>query len=89
MTCPSATRPIACVTFTDPQIASAGLTKAQAREQGYAVKTSTLLSFNRMAEKLSQTKNMRRQLITDIAHELRTPLTTIEGYMVRMEGWKD
>ncbi len=33
---------IARVTFTDPQIASAGLTETGAREQGYAVKTSTL-----------------------------------------------
>lgn len=30
------------VTFTDPQIASAGLTETQAREQGYTVKVSTL-----------------------------------------------
>ncbi len=30
------------VTFTDPQIASAGLTEAQAREQGYNVAVSTL-----------------------------------------------
>ena len=30
------------ITFTDPQIASAGLTEAQAREQGYTVKVSTL-----------------------------------------------
>lgn len=30
------------VTFTDPQIASAGLTEAQAREQGYTVKVSTV-----------------------------------------------
>lgn len=30
------------VTFTDPQIASAGLTEAQARQQGYAVKVSLL-----------------------------------------------
>lgn len=30
------------VTFTDPQVASAGLTEAQAREQGYAVRTSVL-----------------------------------------------
>jgi mercuric reductase len=30
------------VTFTDPQIASAGLTEIQAREQGYSVKVSTL-----------------------------------------------
>ena len=33
---------IARVTFTNPQIASAGLTEAQAIEQGYAVKTSVL-----------------------------------------------
>jgi len=30
------------ITFTDPQIASAGLTEDQAREQGYEVKVSTL-----------------------------------------------
>ncbi|MBI4768902.1 MAG: mercury(II) reductase, partial [Chloroflexi bacterium] len=30
------------ITFTDPQIASAGLTEAQAREQDYDVKVSTL-----------------------------------------------
>ena len=30
------------ITFTDPQVASAGLTEEQARQQGYAVKTSTL-----------------------------------------------
>ncbi len=33
---------IARITFTDPQIASAGLTEAQAREKGYEVKVSTL-----------------------------------------------
>jgi histidine kinase len=37
------------------------------------------VSFNQMAEKLSQTETMRRQLIGDVAHELRTPLTTIKG----------
>ncbi len=30
------------LTFTDPQVAGAGLTEAQAREQGYEVKVSTL-----------------------------------------------
>jgi len=38
-------------------------------------------SFNRMAEQLEQTENMRRQLIGDISHELRTPLTAIKGSM--------
>ncbi|MFQ5923444.1 MAG: mercury(II) reductase [Anaerolineales bacterium] len=33
---------IARITFTDPQIASAGLTEAHARERGYEVKVSTL-----------------------------------------------
>ncbi len=33
---------ISRITFTDPQIASAGLTEHQAREQGYTVKTSLL-----------------------------------------------
>lgn len=33
---------IARVTFTDPQVASAGLTEAQAREQGYEVKVSVV-----------------------------------------------
>jgi len=38
-------------------------------------------SFNRMAEQLEQTENIRRQLIGDISHELRTPLTAIKGSM--------
>jgi histidine kinase len=39
------------------------------------------MSFNRMAEKLEQTEQMRRQLIGDVSHELRTPLTAIKGSM--------
>ena len=43
--------------------------------------TQLAISFNQMAEKLSQTENMRRQLIGDVSHELRTPLTAIKGFM--------
>jgi len=39
---PYETSYIARLTFTDPQIASAGMTEQQAVEQGYAVQTSTL-----------------------------------------------
>jgi histidine kinase len=42
--------------------------------------------FNRMAEKLHQVEDMRRQLIGDVSHELRTPLTAIKG---SMEGLMD
>ncbi len=39
------------------------------------------VSFNRMADKLERTEEMRRQLIGDVAHELRTPLSTVKGSM--------
>lgn len=38
-------------------------------------------SFNRMAETLYQTEELRRELIGNVTHELRTPLTSIKGYM--------
>ena len=38
-------------------------------------------SFNQMAEALSRTETMRRDLIGNVTHELRTPLTSIKGYM--------
>jgi len=44
------------------------------------------LSFNRMAARLEQVEDMRRQLIGDVSHELRTPLTGIKG---SMEGLMD
>lgn len=37
--------------------------------------------FNRMATRLEQVEQMRRDLIADVAHELRTPLASIDGYM--------
>jgi len=43
-------------------------------------------SFNRMANKLAQTEEHRRQLIGDVAHELRTPLSSIKSVM---EGLQD
>lgn len=44
------------------------------------------LTFNRVAARLEQTEELRRQLIGDVAHELRTPLATIKG---SMEGLMD
>jgi two-component system sensor histidine kinase BaeS len=38
-------------------------------------------AFNRMAESLEKTENLRRTLMIDVAHELRTPLTNIRGYL--------
>lgn len=43
-------------------------------------------SLNRMAERLDESEQTRRELIGNIAHELRTPLTSISGYM---EGLAD
>jgi mercuric reductase len=58
---------IARVTFTDPQIASAGLTEAQAREQGYAVKTSNLpMAYVPRALAARDTRGLIK-LVTDAA----------------------
>jgi signal transduction histidine kinase len=38
-------------------------------------------AFNAMAEGLSVSEQLRRQMVNDIAHELRTPLTNIRGYL--------
>jgi signal transduction histidine kinase len=36
-------------------------------------------SFNAMAQKLANSEQARRRLVSDVAHELRTPLTIIQG----------
>lgn len=38
-------------------------------------------SFNRMAQKLAETEERRRELIGDVTHELRTPLANIKSVM--------
>ena len=36
-------------------------------------------TFNRMAEELGHTEELRRNMVADVAHELRTPLSNIRG----------
>lgn len=36
-------------------------------------------AFNRMAESLKRSEELRRRMLADISHELRTPLTVIRG----------
>lgn len=43
-------------------------------------------AFNRMAQSLEETQELRRRIVIDVAHELRTPLTNIQGYL---EALKD
>ena len=38
-------------------------------------------AFNTMADSLSRSEQLRRNLISDVAHELRTPLMNIRGYL--------
>ena len=38
-------------------------------------------TFNIMAQDLSRTEEIRRNLVADVAHELRTPLSNIRGYV--------
>ena len=43
-------------------------------------------AFNRMADGLCRTEELRKALVSDVAHELRSPLTNIRGYL---EGLAD
>jgi mercuric reductase len=57
------------VTFTDPQIASAGLTEAQAREQGYRVKVSLLpMAYVPRAQAANDRRGLIK-LVVDAASE--------------------
>jgi len=56
-------------------------------ELGYQVTPTTrdeigelTLAFNRMSRDLARSKELRQQMMADIAHDLRTPLTVIAGY---------
>ncbi|HET9952193.1 MAG TPA: ATP-binding protein [Candidatus Eisenbacteria bacterium] len=42
-------------------------------------------AFNSMAESLSRTETLRRQLVSDVAHELRTPLTNLRAQLEAIE----
>ncbi len=39
------------------------------------------LSFNHMADSLSNSEGMRRSFIANVSHELKTPMTTIAGFI--------
>ena len=41
-------------------------------------------SFNRMAETLRHDRNLRQNMVADIAHELRTPLSILQGNVEAM-----
>jgi signal transduction histidine kinase len=38
-------------------------------------------AFNRMADSLQRTEQLRKTMVIDVAHELRTPLTNMRGYL--------
>lgn len=39
------------------------------------------ISFNNMANSLTQLEDMRRSFVANVSHELRTPMTTISGFI--------
>jgi len=43
-------------------------------------------AFDKMADSLQRTEELRKSMVVDVSHELRTPLTNIRGYL---EGMAD
>jgi two-component system sensor histidine kinase BaeS len=54
---------------------------ARAPEQGGDEVAAVAAAFNAMAGDLSQSDQMRRQLLADVSHELNTPVTAMRGYL--------
>ena len=76
------TKPLHSITRASQEIAKGNYSqRVQVNTDNSDELTQLGHSFNRMAEQLEQTENMRRRLIGDISHELRTPLTAIKGSM--------
>ncbi len=55
-------------------------------ERGPRAMRSLSRAFNKMATRLHETDEQRRNLLADVSHELRTPLTVIQG---NLEGMLD
>ncbi len=63
-----------------------------ARVEGHASPAARPMvdSFNRMAQRLEVSDELRRQLLADVGHELRTPLTVVRGELEAMaDGVRD
>ena len=63
-----------------------GEPKTRVRVDGHDELAALGRAFNRMASRLEQSEDLRRQLVADVAHELRTPLTHLQ---CRLEAVQD
>ncbi len=58
-----------------------GLPAPPAPEGGAAELNELSASFNRMAQKIQDTEQSRRDFIANLSHELRSPMTSIQGFL--------
>jgi signal transduction histidine kinase len=73
-------RPLAELTSATRAVGAGNLdTRVPVRFGGDARELA--IAFNRMAEQLARSDELRRNLTADVAHELRTPLSVIRGKM--------
>ncbi len=76
----SIVRPVLKVNETAKKIAKGDLT-ARVNTGGMHDEIDQLcVTFNNMADELSQTESLKNDFISTISHELRTPLTAIKGW---------
>ncbi len=76
----SIVRPVLQVNSTAEKIAKGDLT-ARVNTGGMHDEIDQLcITFNNMADELSQTESLKNDFISTISHELRTPLTAIKGW---------
>lgn len=79
------TRPLNRITRAAHEVAGGNL-EQKVDTTGYGEAQDLGESFNNMAATLRQDRDLRRNMIADIAHELRTPISVLQG---NIEGMID
>jgi signal transduction histidine kinase len=75
------TRPLEAAEVTTRQIAAGDLAARVPETTRADPETASLAhSINAMAESLSRSRGVERQLLMSVSHDLRTPLTSIRGF---------
>lgn len=81
-----ALRPIDSLTQAAGELGEGGIPGELEANSGSTEFDQLIRTFNAATRALTETDDIRRRLISDIAHELRTPVTNMKGQLEAVQG---
>lgn len=78
-------RPLKALTSASRAMAAGDFNERVNPEQAIPELAELSVSFNTMADKLSEVEQNRREFVANVSHELRSPITSIRGFVEGME----